>query len=126
MHETALDNSTWTKGSDPIDALAAQALYYWWRRRFAANPKKVAEVIYKIAEREILDDAVSVGWDSRFAKFMNDNFPLWKVIFTGGYKGLHLSQVLLIKATMPPEVANGILSQMSVLQEIISKRKYWG
>ena len=97
MHETALDNGTWTKRSDPIDALAAQALYFWWRKRFAGNPEKVAGMVYKIAEGEILDDIVSVGWDSRFARFMSDYFPPWRSVFTKSYKALHFYNVLLLR-----------------------------
>lgn len=98
MHETALDNWEWTERSDPIDALAAQALYLWWRRRFAADPKKVGNIIYKITEGEILDDIISVGWDSRFARYMNDHFPIWKKIFVNSYKALHFYNVLILKA----------------------------
>lgn len=97
MHETALDNWTWTKGSEPIDLLAAQALYLWWRRRFAGDPKKVANAVYKIAEGEILDDIVSVGWDSRFARFMSDHFPIWRQVFTNSYKVLHYYNVFLLR-----------------------------
>lgn len=106
MHETALDNWTWTERSDPIDALAAQASYFWWRRRFAGNPKKVANAVYKIAEGEILDDIVSVGWDSRFARFMSTHFPVWKRIFTNSYKALHSYHVFLIRIMIGEERTN--------------------
>lgn len=100
MHETALDNWTWTERSDPIDVLAAQALYFWWRRRFAADSENVGKMVYKIAEGEIRDDIVSVGWDSRFARFMSDHFPIWRSIFTNSYKVLHLYNVLLLRGIM--------------------------
>lgn len=97
MHATALDNGRWTERSDELDAFASQALYLWWRRRFAADPKNVANVVHKILEGQVLDDKVSIGWDSKFARFMNDNFPIWRTVFTNSYKALHLYNVLLLR-----------------------------
>lgn len=97
MHETALDNGRWTERSDELDALASQALYFWWRRRFAADPKNVANVVYKTVEGQILDDKVSIGWDSKFARFMSAHFPIWRGIFTNSYKALHFYNLLLLR-----------------------------
>lgn len=46
---------------------------------------------------EISDDVVSVGWDSRFARFMSDHFPIWRKVFTNSYKALHLYNVFLLR-----------------------------
>lgn len=97
MHETGLDNWMWTDRSDLLDGLAAQLLYFAWRARLAANPEEVGEVVYKIAEGEILDGKVSVGWDSKFASFMSDHFPIWRGIFINSYNAFYFNTLVALR-----------------------------
>lgn len=83
--KTNIDPGVWTLGSNRQEAYEAQTLHDWWRSVFGNDPKKVAEVVYKIAEGEIQDDRVLVGMDAKLAAVMHDHLPHWNKVFALGY-----------------------------------------
>ena len=90
MHKTAIERHIWTVGTNQSDAVASQQLYDWWRNTFGMQPENVAKAIYKVAEGEITDQRVLVGWDTHLTTFLDEHLPFWQELFTFGYNGVLL------------------------------------
>lgn len=66
--KTNIDRGVWMEGSRKSEMEAVQGFNSWWRKTFGNDPKKVAEIIYEIAEGKVNATTVFVGFDAKLGR----------------------------------------------------------
>lgn len=100
--KTNIDRKVWTNGNNESEMECVQGLNDWWRNHFGNDPKKVAEVIYRIAEGKIKHSPVMVGRDAKLGAFLQMYLPIptlrWNMIFfilsSGIYRAARLHKLI--------------------------------
>ncbi len=87
--KTNIDRGSWMSPGSQAEMSSVQNFNDWWRRTFGNDPKNVAEVIYRIAEGEIRDNKVFVGFDAKLGQFLVRTIPGWRQIFYMGSSALY-------------------------------------
>lgn len=68
--KTSIDQNRWPDGNNESEVAAAHFVNKWWRDKFGNDPKKVADIIYSVAEGQIKGTTVRVGLDSKLGHLM--------------------------------------------------------
>lgn len=68
--KTNIDRGVWTEGNSSSEIESAERITTWWRNTFGSDPKKVAQVIYDVAEGKIDKTTVLVGLDTKIGRFL--------------------------------------------------------
>lgn len=66
--KTNIDRGNWVSGNNQTEIETVSSVNNWWRNHFGNDPKKVANVIYDIAEGRKKGSPVYVGLDTQIGR----------------------------------------------------------
>lgn len=66
--KTNIDRGVWTSETSTAEVESSERITTWWRNTFGSDPKKVAQVIYDVAEGKIDKTTVRVGTDTKIGR----------------------------------------------------------